>query len=108
MPVVAVAGIAQPASFFEMLRDAGYGVAGEIAFPDHHPYGPRDVARVAAAVGAAGAAGVVTTEKDFVRWEALGALPFACTAVPLELEIEDWTVVTDLVEQALRRAREVA
>ncbi len=107
-PVVAVAGIARPEQFFEMLRGEGYQVAAAIGFPDHHRYGAADVARVAAAVRAAGAAAVVTTEKDAVRWDALGTLPFACVAVPLELAIDDWSVMTALVEQALRRAREVA
>lgn len=107
-PVVAVAGIARPEQFFEMLRGEGYQVAAAIGFPDHHRYGAADVARVAAAVRAAGAAAVVTTEKDAVRWDALGTLPFARVAVPLELAIDDWSVMTALVEQALRRAREVA
>ena len=50
-PVVAVAGIAHPDRFFQMLREAGYSVAATLAFPDHHRYGRRDVDRVAAAAG---------------------------------------------------------
>jgi tetraacyldisaccharide-1-P 4'-kinase len=91
-----------------MLRESQYNVAGTIAFPDHHRYEPADVARVAAAVGAGGAEAVVTTEKDWVRWEALAPLPFACEVVPLVLDIDGWDVLTASIEQAIARAREAA
>jgi tetraacyldisaccharide 4'-kinase len=88
-----------------MLREAGYSVAATLAFPDHHRYGRRDVARVAAA---AGAGAVVTTQKDLVRLEALGPLPFACRAVPLLLELDGWETLTASLDHALARAREAA
>lgn len=37
-PHIAVAGIAQPATFFQMLADAGIDTAEDIAFPDHYDY----------------------------------------------------------------------
>lgn len=106
--VVAVAGIAHPDRFFQMLREAGYNVAATIAFSDHHRYSPGDVARVVAAADGAGAQTVVTTEKDLVRWEALAPLPFTCQAVPLELAVEGWDTLTISIEQAMARAREAA
>ena len=107
-PAVAVAGIANPDKFFQMLREAGHNVAATLSFPDHHAYGNPDAARVAAAARAAGTGIVLTTQKDRVRWEALGALPFSCVAVPLVLEIDGWDVLTASLEQALMRAREAA
>ena len=104
--VIAVAGIAHPERFFQMLRESGYSVAGAIPFADHHRYGPSDVARVAAAVRASGAEAVVTTEKDFVKWEALEPLPFRCAVVPLTLDIEGWEVLSASIEAAIARARE--
>jgi len=65
--VVAVAGIARPARFFNALRAQGYEVVRELAFPDHHWYTTNDLERVTEAVGATGADLVVTTAKDAVR-----------------------------------------
>ena len=91
-----------------MLRDAGYAVVGTLAFPDHHCYGPKDVARIEAAMRAGGGEEVVTTEKDAVRFEAVGTLPFAVRAVPVSVEIEPWDTLIAGIDQALSRARESA
>jgi tetraacyldisaccharide 4'-kinase len=107
-PVVAVAGIAHPDRFFQMLRDAGCNVAAALSFPDHHRYGPRDVARVDRTARWAGTDTVVTTRKDLVRWQPLGPLPFDCIAIPLELELDGWETLTASLEQAIARAREAA
>jgi tetraacyldisaccharide 4'-kinase len=106
--VVAVAGIARPDQFFQLLRDNGYRVVESIAFPDHHRYSTNDIARVAKAAQAVQAAAVVTTEKDLVRLEALGSLPFECIAVPLQLALEPWETIAALITEALARAREAA
>lgn len=103
--VLAVAGIAHPDQFFQMLVDAGYRVARTIAFPDHHRYQAKDVARMAEARRAVGADLVVTTEKDAVRLEALEPLPFVVSAIPMTLELEGWDVLTASIEQALMRVR---
>jgi tetraacyldisaccharide 4'-kinase len=55
--LTAVAGIAKPAAFFEMLRQAGLDLARTIALPDHHDF--------AAPPQAEGE--VVCTEKDAVK-----------------------------------------
>jgi len=107
-PIVAVAGIAQPDQFFQMLKEAGYQIGRSLAFADHHTYRPADVARMADAVRDSSAATVVTTEKDAVRLTALGALPFPCLAVPMELEIDGWEGLAASIESALARARELA
>ena len=106
-PGLAVAGIGHPAQFFGMLRDAGYQVEATIAFPDHHRYTASDIARIAAAVRSAGAATVLTTEKDAVRFEALGTLPFTLTPVAMRLDVDGWDVLTAALDAALRRARGV-
>jgi tetraacyldisaccharide 4'-kinase len=107
-PRVAVAGIAQPDQFFGMLRDAGYPVAATIAFPDHHHFGERDIARIAEAVRSAGAAGVWTTEKDAVRFDRVEACPFSVSPVAMRLAFDGWDVLTAAIDAALRRAREAA
>jgi tetraacyldisaccharide 4'-kinase len=74
--VTAIAGIAKPEAFFEMLRGAGVKVAKTIALPDHD-----DFASLPELAGT-----IVCTEKDAVKlWR---ARPDAW-AVPLEVRIEE-------------------
>jgi tetraacyldisaccharide 4'-kinase len=67
--VVAVAGIARPQRFFGALRELGFDVAREMAFPDHHWFTAKDIAAIGAAVSETGASAAMTTEKDAVRLE---------------------------------------
>lgn len=86
LPVTAVAGIAKPAAFFDMLRVRGLHIARELALPDHA--GAADYAALATETGP-----LVCTEKDAVKLFAtlpgptLGA-PRQVWAVPLELAPE--------------------
>ena len=57
-PLLAVAGLAHPRRFFEMLREHGLRVA-ELALPDHHPY--------TTLPWPAGTPDVVLTEKDAIK-----------------------------------------
>ena len=107
-PAIAVAGIGNPQQFFDMLRDAGYRVETSLAFADHHRYVPADLARIAAAARAVGSSVVWTTEKDAVRFEPLGALPFTVVAVPMRLDVGNWDALTASLDAALCRARGVA
>ncbi|MFZ3118761.1 MAG: tetraacyldisaccharide 4'-kinase, partial [Variovorax sp.] len=75
-PLIAVAGIARPESFFQMLRDKGLTPTRCIALPDHHGFD--DWAPVAAGDGT-----VLCTEKDALKlWR---RQPDAL-AVPLRFE----------------------
>jgi len=91
--VFAFAGIARPERFFADLTSAGWNVVGTKSFGDHHRFSARDVSRVAAAAKKAGAAIVLTTEKDAVRLPAVVStspsfpiMPLA--AVPLVSTVE--------------------
>jgi tetraacyldisaccharide 4'-kinase len=106
LSLVAVAGIARSEQFFEMLRAAGHTLAQTIAYADHHRYDGRDVARLAEAVRSSGAAGVVTTEKDAVRFDALQPLPFTLVVAPMDLAFEGWDTLTACIDAALARHRE--
>jgi len=86
--VLAVAGIANPVRFFDALRDAGWQVADHVTFADHHRYTSADVARIAGRLQQSGAGAVFTTDKDAVRFELLGALPFPLYRVPLAVTFE--------------------
>ncbi len=75
-PLIAVAGIARPESFFQMLRDKGLTPTRCIALPDHHDFD--DWAPIAAGDGT-----VLCTEKDALKlWR---RQPDAL-AVPLRFE----------------------
>jgi tetraacyldisaccharide 4'-kinase len=64
-PVVAVAGVADPAAFFEQLTQAGAMVT-PFGFPDHYRYSALDVEHILATVGVSDAM-VVCTLKDAVK-----------------------------------------
>ncbi len=68
--VFAVCGIGNPGAFRKTLEDSGATVTGMRAFPDHHAYSPQDVETVNAA---ASGLPVVTTQKDWVKLEAIPA-----------------------------------
>jgi tetraacyldisaccharide 4'-kinase len=75
---MAMAGIARPQEFFDGLRAAGHDLVRTSGFRDHHRYSRRDLDGVFRAARAAGAARVLTTEKDYVR-----LLPFRPFAMPV-------------------------
>jgi tetraacyldisaccharide 4'-kinase len=64
--VVAVAGVARPERFWDLLARLGVEVVERLRFPDHHPYAARDLARIREAAAGRGRV-VVTTEKDLVK-----------------------------------------
>lgn len=72
-------GIAQPGPLRDYLREAGFGLASEVVFPDHHAFSPADLAAVRARWRAGQV--IFTTEKDATRLlaptlaEALAGLP---------------------------------
>jgi tetraacyldisaccharide 4'-kinase len=88
--VVAVAGIARPARFFEALRAGGWEVVREFAFRDHHWFSHRDLAKIERTASDERADLILTTEKDAARLEAedVADSPISWAAVPLEMSIE--------------------
>ncbi len=99
--VLAVAGIANPARFFDALRDAQHQVSDTLTFPDHHRYSRADVDRIAGRLQQSGAAAVFTTDKDAVRFEALGELPFSLYRVPLVVAFEPAEALFESVRAVL-------
>jgi tetraacyldisaccharide 4'-kinase len=91
--VDAVAGIANPEAFFEMLRSARLTLRSTRALPDHHDFAD------AAALPADGAA-LLCTEKDAVK---LWRVRPDAWAVPLQLAIPDafWQRFDQLLDARL-------
>lgn len=99
--LVGFAGIAWPEGFRRTLEGLGVKLADFEAFPDHVWYRAADLERLAGRATAAGAEGLVTTEKDWVR---LGALPVP--ALPLYVLAVRFALRTgeDVFRALLRRA----
>ena len=93
--VLAVAGLARPERFFADVGRHGWTVAGTLAFTDHHAYSRDDLARIAAAMRTAGAATVVTTEKDLMRMLPFRPLPLSVAWLPLSVRVEPDRVFAD-------------
>lgn len=64
---LAFCGIARPGGFTAMLGAEGCVAVETVAFPDHHAYTDRDIARLVEQAREGGADGFVTTEKDAVK-----------------------------------------
>ncbi|HEV7368567.1 tetraacyldisaccharide 4'-kinase [Arenibaculum sp.] len=64
--VVAFAGLARPAKFFGTLEELGAVIVEAVPFPDHHPFQPIELSRLAGLAERHGAE-LVTTAKDAVR-----------------------------------------
>jgi len=84
----AFCGLAGPQGFFDGLARAGLRPAGLAAFADHHFYTPEELVDLSSRATAAGAAWLVTTEKDLARLEP-GALGGRALAARLELDFLD-------------------
>lgn len=82
-PVTALAGIANPEAFFDMLRARGLTLEKTLALPDHHDFGPADLGNFP------GQGVLLCTEKDAVKLFALQGLSgLKLLAVPLEFSPE--------------------
>lgn len=110
MPL-AFCGIARPKNFTKMLMGSRYEPLETVAFPDHHPYGEVDIAKLLERARHSGANGFVTTEKDAVkitpdlrdRLEAVGPLIVARLNVELVNERDAMTQLVGMVGQLDRR-----
>ena len=99
--VFAFAGIGRPDKFFATLIASGATVVGQKTFPDHHPFKTDDLAGLEASAKALNAR-LVTTEKDFVRLDAIGQRNIA--TLPVTLTFDDADALTALIEPILARA----
>jgi tetraacyldisaccharide 4'-kinase len=85
-PLLAFAGIAMPERFAATLAGLAVTPRDFVAFPDHHPYTPADLAALEARARAVGAEWLLTTEKDAVRLPDPGELPVRALRVRLRLD----------------------
>jgi tetraacyldisaccharide 4'-kinase len=99
--VVALSGLARPASFRATLAALGAEVVLAREYPDHHPYSAAEIDAALRAADAAGCPLVVTTEKDAVRIPAARAGDPRLAVVRIDAEI---TAGAEALEAALDAA----
>jgi tetraacyldisaccharide 4'-kinase len=69
--VVGVCGVGNPGAFERMLRQSARAVPACVAMPDHRDYNLVELKGLLGRARQLGAQAVVTTEKDWVKWETL-------------------------------------
>ena len=100
-PVFAFAGIGRPGKFVQTLSDAGVRVVGWRGYPDHHPYGARDLQTLRDLARKNGAR-LVTTEKDIVRFGKGDRTDI--TAVSVAIRWRNPKLVRELVRGSITQA----
>ena len=93
-PQIGFAGIAKPWKMRRALEAAGYRLVDFTAFPDHGPVSKSDLERLAARARKLGA-GLVTSEKDWVRLPA--SWRPQVTAWPVRAVFEDQQALAELL-----------
>jgi tetraacyldisaccharide 4'-kinase len=94
--VFAFCGIGNPQSFFSVLARAGFDIAGDRVFADHHRYTQNDISEIESDAKLASCDLLVTTAKDAVKLDGLVfEMPFLVAEV--ETIIDDPDGFRDLV-----------
>jgi tetraacyldisaccharide 4'-kinase len=101
LPLLAFAGVGNPGAFFGQARELGLSLASEVAFPDHARPNSARLELLAGESRRAGAAAVLTTEKDAVKWAPLWTAPqplvFPRLTATLEGDLESFQSMLDRV-----------
>jgi tetraacyldisaccharide 4'-kinase len=103
-PVLAFAGIGNPAKFFATLKGAGVAAPVRRAFPDHHRYTAVDATALVREAERAKLT-LLTTEKDAARLagdDALSALRERVRVLPVTLAMEDAAAFRQFLLEKLR------
>ncbi|HYL46880.1 MAG TPA: tetraacyldisaccharide 4'-kinase [Candidatus Limnocylindrales bacterium] len=97
----AFCGIGNPSAFIADLRDWGFQIVGHRFFPDHHRYSEGDIRAIERVARAAGAEGVISTEKDSFNYHGVWKeMDLWVAFIRLRVEREDdfWRAVMQRAE----------
>jgi tetraacyldisaccharide 4'-kinase len=83
--LLAFAGLGSPEGFADTLEGAGIRRVALVEFPDHHWFSASDLRELARDARAAGAQGLITTEKDWIRLRRLPPPPLPLWVLPIRL-----------------------
>jgi tetraacyldisaccharide 4'-kinase len=87
--VSAFCGIGNPQAFFADLRRWGFRLVAEDAFPDHHVYTDKEIQQLVERACRNGAAALLTTQKDAVKFSGDWAPQLPILACEIEAQIID-------------------
>ena len=99
--VLAVSAIAVPDGFAEGLRAAHWNVVDTLSFPDHHRYSNADLETIRQRRQTSDSTAVFCTDKDAVKFESFGSIPFPLFRVPLTLEFDPPEALFDPIRAVL-------
>jgi tetraacyldisaccharide 4'-kinase len=86
--LMAFAGLGSPQGFGDTLDAAGIRRVAFAEFPDHHWFTPADLRELVRDARTAGAQGLITTEKDWVRLRDLPPSPMPLWVLPVRLVLD--------------------
>jgi tetraacyldisaccharide 4'-kinase len=89
MKLTAMAGLAHPEVLAASLQKLGVNLRKFFRFPDHHAFTAHELAQVITETRRLGAAGLVTTEKDWVRMARIWNFDLPLFVVHLEVKLLD-------------------
>ncbi|MFZ0882523.1 MAG: tetraacyldisaccharide 4'-kinase, partial [Candidatus Acidiferrales bacterium] len=90
-PLFAFCAIGNPSAFLADLREWGLQIAGHKFFPDHHRFTDADDEEILREAAAAGATGLICTEKDLYNLHAIhyARMPIFFCAISMHVDRED-------------------
>jgi tetraacyldisaccharide 4'-kinase len=100
-PFYAFCGIGNPGAFVADLEHWGLSIAGKQAFADHHRYSDSEAAELLEAARHAGAAALVTTEKDAHNLRDVDFQDFPVYVAIIELVLLQETAFLAAIQQQL-------
>lgn len=106
----AFCGIANPTAYLADLRKWGVQIVGHRFFPDHHRYTAKDDDAILREARAAGASGVICTEKDLPNLCAIHyRLPavYCSISMSVDREAEFWREVLVIAKSRVHAARKI-
>ena len=103
----AFCGIGNPAAFFDDLRNWGCSLAGQRSFADHHRYSGAEIGDLEKAASAAGANGLICTEKDVFNLPRSFAAALPIYACRIRLGLNDEAGFWAAVRAAIGRKQPV-
>jgi tetraacyldisaccharide 4'-kinase len=105
--LAAFCAIGNSQAFFAHLTRDGHSLIYTRSFRDHHIYTQADADMLAREAQACGALALVTTAKDAVKLNSL-SFQIPCYVAEIEIEFEDESRLTNLLQQAIHRAAQHA
>jgi tetraacyldisaccharide 4'-kinase len=105
----AFCGIGNPGAFVNDLRQWGLQIVGQRFFPDHHRFTTQDAAQIEAEADAAGAGGVICTEKDIFNLGGASSSSFGVRYCSISMQMDNegefWRAIKQKAESRSDLAR---